>query len=132
MNSVHQSVRPVFPKGIILGSAISACNMVGLSTLNALLVLYATHQLHISVKQAYVIYAAFGALYYCTALLGGYLGDRYDYKLAIFLGGILTSIGGFLLIVPSIAYLLAGFGFFFFGCGPLLPYFFFFFFKIFF
>ncbi|MEK6731124.1 MAG: oligopeptide:H+ symporter [Pseudomonadota bacterium] len=121
MNSVHQSVRPVFPKGIILGSAISACNMVGLSTLNALLVLYATHQLHISVKQAYVIYAAFGALYYCTALLGGYLGDRYDYKLAIFLGGILTSIGGFLLIVPSIAYLLAGLAFFIMGCSLIVP-----------
>ncbi len=95
--------------------------MVGLIMINALLVLYLTKELHISTKDSYSIYAAFGSLFYSAALLGGYLGGRYDHKLAIIFGGVLASAGGFLLAIPEIQIIFLGLACFIVGGGLVIP-----------
>ena len=70
--------------------------------MRALLVLYMTKQLFYGDARAYGVYGAYGALVYAAPVLGGFLADRFlGYRKAIILGGILMSLGHFLMAAPA-------------------------------
>ena len=69
---------------------------------------------------AYSIYAAYGALVYCTPYFGGMIADRYiGQRNAVIFGGILMALGHLLMTAENeiifftaLAFLIAGNGFF--------------------
>lgn len=110
-----------YPKGLFNFFFVNGLFMIGLSMINALLVLYLTDRIGLSVKESYTIYAAFGAILYSSSLLGGYLGGRYDYKLAIIMGGLLVSFGSYFIAIPSKQTILFGLACFIIGGGLVVP-----------
>ncbi len=62
-------------------------------TINSLLVLYLTHPLHFSQKEAYPLVAAFNSLIFATPIVGGYLAGKFGYKQACLIGLIMCLIG---------------------------------------
>lgn len=92
--------------------------------MRALLTLYMANKLFVELADgkdiSYGIYAAYGALVYSTPFLGGILADRIlGYRKAIMLGGVLMSIGHFVLAVENdfffyggLALIVVGNGFF--------------------
>lgn len=100
---------------------INALFMPSLTMTNALLVLYLTSKLQVSVKHAYFIYAAFGSLFFSSSLLGGYLAGRYDYKAAIICGCTLAGLGGCLVAVHDLPFVFWGLACFIIGSGLVVP-----------
>jgi POT family proton-dependent oligopeptide transporter len=88
---------------------------------NALLVLYITGKLHVDLKDAYAIYAAFGSLFFSSSLLGGFLGGRYDHKAAIMVGCLLAGIGGCFVAIHEIHFVFLGLACFIIGSGLTVP-----------
>ena len=88
--------------------------------MRALLTLYMTQQLLFTDKMSFGVYAAYMSLVYMTPLIGGMLADRVTgYRKAIILGGLLMSLGHFLLTIEmpvfffgSLALIIVGNGFF--------------------
>lgn len=88
--------------------------------MRALLVLYMTKHLLFSDEMSFGIYAAYMSLVYVTPLLGGMLADKIlGFRKAIILGGILMTLGHFLLtfehpifFYSSLAFIIVGNGFF--------------------
>ncbi len=86
--------------------------------MRALLVLYLTKAMGLERKDALDIYAIYTGLVYLTPLIGGRLADRIlGQRKAIFIGGILMSLGQFVLTQPTmlnlgLGLLIVGNGFF--------------------
>jgi POT family proton-dependent oligopeptide transporter len=88
--------------------------------MKALLIAYMTSQLHYDDPKAYAILGSYAALVYTMPMFGGFMADRFiGYRRAIMFGGILMSIGHFILAVPSdwsffygMAFIICGNGFF--------------------
>lgn len=88
--------------------------------MRGLLTLYLVEALGYADKDAYGIYAAYGAFVYASPILGGFLADKYlGYKNAIILGGTLMMLGHFFMAIPTdffffsaLAFLIMGNGFF--------------------
>ncbi|OGT30947.1 MAG: hypothetical protein A3E87_08180 [Gammaproteobacteria bacterium RIFCSPHIGHO2_12_FULL_35_23] len=118
---MNQTKKISYPKGLFTMACVNALFMPSLSMTNALLVLYITSQLQVSVKHAYLIYAAFGSLFYSSSLLGGYLGGRFDYKVAIICGCLLAGFGGCLVAIPSLTFVFWGLSCFIIGSGLVVP-----------
>jgi proton-dependent oligopeptide transporter, POT family len=110
-----------FPRGLFTFFFVNAAFMSGLIMINALLVLYLTRGIRMDVKHAYNVYAAFGALFYSSALLGGFLGGRYDHKTAVIFGGLLAGCGSFLITIPNIEMIFLGLSCFIVGSGLMIP-----------
>lgn len=96
--------------------------------MRALLVLYIVQKLYadmardVADTRAYAIYAAFGALVYATPVLGGMIADRYlGYRKSIISGGIMMSIGLFLMAIDAEFFFFAGLGFLVTGNGLFKP-----------
>lgn len=87
----------LYPAGLLHLAITNTGNIVAIATISSILVLYCTQFLHIPVKHAYAIYAAFGSIYYSASLLGGYLGGRYDYTVSFVIGCLFGTVGGFIL-----------------------------------
>jgi POT family proton-dependent oligopeptide transporter len=82
--------------------------------MRALLVLYMVNQMHYADKKANLIYGAYMALVYIMPLFGGMLADKLlGARRSIILGGILMSVGHFVLAIPTE-------GFFFYGLGFII------------
>ena len=92
-----------FPSGLSALSLSTAYCMVAICTLNAILVLYLTQQLHVHDQDAYAFFATYSALFYSASLLGGFLGGRFSHRNIACLGGILATLG--LLLVATSAQL---------------------------
>jgi len=70
--------------------------------MRALLVLYMFRSLLYDEGRSYAIYAAYGALVYATPMLGGWLADRVlGYKRSIVLGGLLMTVGHFVMAIET-------------------------------
>lgn len=62
--------------------------------LQSILILYLTHQLHLTDTVAYQLYGSFTSLIFITPIVGGWLADRYcGYRFAAGIGCILIIIG---------------------------------------
>ena len=88
--------------------------------MRALLVLYMVSALKYTKKDAYGVYAAYGAMVYATPILGGLIAEKlFGYQKAILWGGILMAAGHFamafeykLVFFLALALLILGNGFF--------------------
>lgn len=59
--------------------------------------------------QASLTYGGYTALVYATGIFGGFIADRYlGYQRSILLGGALTALGMFMLLLPELSWFLAG------------------------
>ena len=88
--------------------------------MKALLMVYMTSQLHYDDPKAYAILGSYAALVYTMPMFGGFMADRFiGYRRAVLYGGIMMSIGHFILAVPydwsffyGMAFIICGNGFF--------------------
>jgi proton-dependent oligopeptide transporter, POT family len=88
--------------------------------MRALLLAYMVTQLKFDEPKAYAILGSYAALVYTMPMFGGMMADRFlGYRRAILFGGILMSIGHFILAVPQnwsffsgMAFIICGNGFF--------------------
>lgn len=91
---------------------------LGFAVLYSTLVLYATKQLHFSIKDATAIMGVFGAFNYGLHLFGGYLGGRFMSNRNLFVGGMLLQVIGCASIAGGTTTLLYwGLAFFLTGSG---------------
>jgi POT family proton-dependent oligopeptide transporter len=88
--------------------------------MRALLLAYMVSQLHYDDPKAYAILGSYAALVYTMPMFGGYLADRFiGYQRSIIFGGILMTLGHFILALPNdwsffygMAFIICGNGFF--------------------
>lgn len=88
--------------------------------MKALLIAYMTSQLNYDDPKAYAILGSYAALVYTMPMFGGFMADRFiGYRRAIMFGGILMTIGHFVLALPNdwsffygMAFIICGNGFF--------------------
>lgn len=108
------------PKGLLYLFFAELWERFSFYGMRALLVLYMTKHLLFSDKMSFGIYAAYMSLVYVTPMIGGMLADKViGFRKAILLGGILMSLGHFVLtfeqpifFYSSLALLIVGNGFF--------------------
>ena len=88
--------------------------------MRALLLAYMVSQLHYDDPKAYAILGSYAALVYTMPMFGGFMADRFiGYQRAIIFGGILMTLGHFILALPydwsffyGMAFIICGNGFF--------------------
>jgi POT family proton-dependent oligopeptide transporter len=88
--------------------------------MRALLLVYMTTQLHYDDPKAYAILGSYAALVYTMPMFGGFIADRFiGYQRSIIFGGILMTLGHFILAIPyewsffyGMAFIICGNGFF--------------------
>jgi len=88
--------------------------------MRALLLAYMVSQLHYDDPKAYAILGSYAALVYTMPMFGGFIADRFiGYQRSIIFGGILMTLGHFILAVPydwsffyGMAFIICGNGFF--------------------
>lgn len=88
--------------------------------MRALLLVYMTSQLHFDDPKAYAILGSYAALVYTMPMFGGFMADRFiGYQHSIIFGGILMTLGHFILAIPyewsffyGMAFIICGNGFF--------------------
>lgn len=101
MNTTTQSEIPSLwghPKGLFYLFFAELWERFSFYGMRALLILYMTRQLLFTDEMSFGVYAAYGSLVYATPLIGGMLADKVlGYRKSIMLGGILMSIGHFML-----------------------------------
>ncbi len=90
-------------------------------TFNSLLVLYATHRLHMSLTQAYSLYGAFNALVFTSPLLGGLIAEKFTYKRTGLVGLLFAAASAFILSYPSTICYYLGLAVFTVGYGLCTP-----------
>lgn len=79
--------------------------------MRVLLILYLTKSLMKGDDEAFLIYGAYTALVYAAPVLGGRMADSLlGYRLAVILGGILMSIGEFMILGGTDSWLYVGMG----------------------
>ncbi|WP_028887705.1 peptide MFS transporter [Tenacibaculum ovolyticum] len=108
------------PKGLLYLFFAELWERFSFYGMRALLVLYMTKHLLYSDEMSFGVYAAYMSLVYVTPMIGGILADKIlGFRKAILLGGILMSLGHFLLTFEqpiffygSLALIIVGNGFF--------------------
>jgi len=88
--------------------------------MKGLLIAYMVSQLHYDDPKAYAIYGSYAALVYTMPMFGGFMADRFiGYQRAVMFGGILMTLGHFILAIPNdwsffygMAFIICGNGFF--------------------
>ncbi|MEO7445098.1 MAG: peptide MFS transporter, partial [Ferruginibacter sp.] len=88
--------------------------------MKALLIAYMVSQLHYDDPKAYAILGSYAALVYTMPMFGGFMADRFiGYRRAILFGGLLMTLGHFILALPNdwsffygMAFIICGNGFF--------------------
>lgn len=88
--------------------------------MRALLLAYMVSQLHYGDPKAYAILGSYAALVYTMPMFGGFMADRFiGYQRSIIFGGILMTLGHFILALPNawsffygMAFIICGNGFF--------------------
>jgi len=88
--------------------------------MKALLITYMVSQLGFDDPKAYAIYGSYSALVYTMPMFGGFMADRFiGYQRSIIFGGILMTLGHFILALPNdwsffygMAFIICGNGFF--------------------
>ncbi len=110
------------PRGLYVLLYTEICELFGMFSITALLVLYMTHSLKTSDHLAFFAYGSFTALVYAIPLLGGYLSDRiFGFKQVIYFSILLMALGEIILVFHSIRYFYFGLAIFSVGCGFFTP-----------
>lgn len=110
------------PKALYFISASNCWERFGYYTARSILVLYMIQKLLFTPQKAYAIFASFTALLYLAPLLGGYLADVcLGSKRSVLLGGILLSVGYFLLSISGMNFFYAALAMVTIGNGLFMP-----------
>lgn len=88
--------------------------------MKALLIAYMVSELHYDDPKAYAILGSYAALVYTMPMFGGFMADKFiGYQRSVMFGGILMTLGHFILAVPQnwsffygMAFIICGNGFF--------------------
>ena len=88
--------------------------------MKALLIAYMVSQLHYDDPKAYAILGSYAALVYTMPMFGGFIADRFiGYQRSVMFGGLLMTLGHFILALPNdwsffygMAFIICGNGFF--------------------
>ena len=88
--------------------------------MKALLIAYMVSELHYDDPKAYAILGSYAALVYTMPMFGGFMADKFiGYQRAVIFGGILMTLGHFILALPNswsffygMAFIICGNGFF--------------------
>lgn len=88
--------------------------------MRALLLVYMTSQLHYDDPKAYAILGSYAALVYTMPMFGGFIADRFiGYQRSIIFGGVMMTLGHFILAIPyewsffyGMAFIICGNGYF--------------------
>jgi proton-dependent oligopeptide transporter, POT family len=88
--------------------------------MKALLIAYMVSQLHFDDPKAYAILGSYAALVYTMPMFGGFMADRFiGYQRSVMFGGIMMTLGHFILAIPNnwsffygMAFIICGNGFF--------------------
>ncbi len=90
------------PQSIYLLFFTELWERFGFYTVQTILVLYMSSQLHFSDKLSYLFYGTYSAMMYLTPAVGGWLADKYlGFQRSIILGGILFTLGYLMCAIPS-------------------------------
>jgi proton-dependent oligopeptide transporter, POT family len=90
--------------------------------MKALLMVYMVTQMKYQDKQASLVLGSYLALVYALPMFGGYLADKFlGYRKAVFWGGIVMTLGHFILAVPMEGSFFIGLGFIIVGNGFFKP-----------
>lgn len=110
------------PNALYFISASNLWERFGYYTTRGILVLYMVKTLLFPHQKAYVVFAAFTALFYLAPLLGGYLADTFlGSKRSVIFGGVLLSIGYFLLTFPGVQFFYIALAMVIIGNGFFMP-----------
>ncbi len=118
---IIQTNKKVHPKALFYLFFVELWERFSYYGMRALLVLYMIKGfLNFEEKEAYGVYAAYGALVYLTPLIGGLLAERYlGYRKSIMWGALLMALGHFAMafeneaiFMTALALLILGNGFF--------------------
>ena len=125
------TVKTGHPKGLYVLFATEFWERFSYYGMRAIFVLFMTKYLFFNKGVASNIYGTYTGLVYLTPLIGGYVADRFwGNRKSIFVGGLLMSLGQFLLFIcastqqgssTSLMFLWAGLGFLIFGNGFFKP-----------
>lgn len=115
-----ESYKGKYPKQLYLLFFAEMWERFSFYGMKALLLAYMVTQLKFDEPKGYAILGSYAALVYTMPMLGGMMADRFlGYRRAVMFGGILMSIGHFILAVPQdwsffygMAFIICGNGFF--------------------
>ena len=90
--------------------------------MKALLMVYMVTQMKYQDKQASLVLGSYLALVYALPMFGGFLADKFlGYRKAVFWGGIVMTLGHFILAIPVQGSFFIGLGFIIVGNGFFKP-----------
>lgn len=90
--------------------------------MKALLIAYMVSQLHFDDPKAYAILGSYSALVYTMPMFGGFMADKFiGYQRSVMFGGIMMTIGHFILAIPNDWSFFYGMGFIICGNGFFKP-----------
>jgi len=111
-----------YPVGVMPMLVIQLVSMIAFVFVTYLLVLYATNKLGFSNHHAYTLVAAFIALMYGAHVSGGLLAEKsFGHDHSVIIGIVLSTIGSFGLLLPSITALYVSLSLFIVGSGLFIP-----------
>jgi proton-dependent oligopeptide transporter, POT family len=114
------AVSPHQPKQLYLLFFAEMWERFSFYGMKGLLIAYMVSQLGYDDPKAYAIYGSYAALVYTMPMFGGFMADRFiGYQRAVMFGGILMTLGHFILAIPNdwsffygMAFIICGNGFF--------------------
>jgi POT family proton-dependent oligopeptide transporter len=122
MTTVAVADRPKHPRGLYVLFFTEAWERYSFYSLLSVLVLYMDESLRFTPDTVGQVYGGYIATVYFVPLLGGYLGDRWlGYNRTVIFGGILITIGHFILATETLATFYVALGLIAFGSGMLKP-----------
>ncbi len=115
-----QGFKGKYPKQLFLLFFTEMWERFSFYGMRALLLAYMVSQLHYDDPKAYAILGSYAALVYTMPMFGGFMADRFiGYQRAVIFGGILMTLGHFILALPNawsffygMAFIICGNGFF--------------------
>ena len=115
-----QGFKGKYPKQLYLLFFTEMWERFSFYGMRALLLAYMVSQLHYDDPKAYAILGSYAALVYTMPMFGGFMADRFiGYQRAVIFGGIMMTLGHFVLALPNdwsffygMAFIICGNGFF--------------------
>lgn len=115
-----QGFKGKYPKQLFLLFFTEMWERFSFYGMRALLLAYMVSQLHYDDPKAYAILGSYAALVYTMPMFGGFMADRFiGYQRSVIFGGIMMTLGHFVLALPNdwsffygMAFIICGNGFF--------------------
>ena len=122
MTTVAVADRPKHPRGLYVLFFTEAWERYSFYSMLSILVLYMDEALRFTPDLVGQVYGGYIAAVYFVPMLGGLIGDRWlGYNRTVILGGVLITIGHFVLASESLATFYVALGLIAFGAGLLKP-----------